>query len=162
MNPRRYADDTQVPISRSRYELDELLRRWGAEGVQWTDDWANGKITLRFVWPRENQRYAARFDVRLPNPAEIRERLQTYGGTNTQREQRIRRELEGRGRAEMRLLVLWIKAALNAVAGGIVDAETVFLPFLEGRDGQTVAEVARPRLPALLGGSADRLLGDGR
>jgi hypothetical protein len=41
-------------------------------------------------------------------------------------------------------------------------ADTLFLPWLVGKDGRTVAEVARPRLHELLQGSASRLLGDGK
>jgi hypothetical protein len=57
-----------------------------------------------------------------------------------------------------RVLLLWLKAALNAVDSGLIDVETIFLPFLEDRNGKTIAEIALPRLGVLLEGSAARLL----
>jgi hypothetical protein len=59
---------------------------------------------------------------------------------------------------EHRVLLLWIKAAFNAVEAGIVTAEQIFLPFLEGADGKTVSEIAIPRMAELTRGSAGRLL----
>jgi hypothetical protein len=84
---RRFAEDTSAPISRSRGEIDQLLRSWGAQGIQWTDDFEH-----------------------------------------------------------------------DAVDSGLVDAETLFLPFLEDKNEKTIAEIALPRLGVLLEGSANRLL----
>jgi hypothetical protein len=43
-----------------------------------------------------------------------------------------------------------------------VSAAALFLPFLEGADGQTFGEVALPRLSKMLTQGAHALLGDGR
>lgn len=56
------------------------------------------------------------------------------------------------------MLLNWLKAALNAVDAGLVEVEAIFLPWLVGTDGRTLREVAIPRLPALLKGSAVGLL----
>lgn len=154
---RRYAEDTTVPVSKSRGELDALLRGWGAQGIQWTDDFEHDRVMLRFVWPRGEQRFMARFVVRLPT----REQLAVDavdGRSGRTSESKLRALMDARGKREHRLLVLWLKAALNAVDAGLVDAETLFLPFLEGKDGQTFAEAALPRLADLTTGSAARLL----
>ena len=72
------------------------------------------------------------------------------------------RRADQAARAGHRVLLLWIKAALNAVAAGLLTAEEVFLPHMEGSDGRTVAEVALPRLRDLLTGApASRLLPQG-
>jgi len=154
---RRFAEDTAVPISRSRGEIDQLLREWGATGLQWTDEYDRDLVSLRFVWPHEGNRYMARFSIKLPSRNDfegqaIDKRSQTVS------EAKLERLMRGRGRQEHRVLLLWLKAALNAVDAGIVKAQEVFLPFLEGKDGRTVAEVAVPQLTKLLAGSASRML----
>lgn len=159
---RRFADDTAVPVSRSRGEIDRLLREWGARGLQWTDDWEHGRVALKFLWRAgDGKDYLARFSVALPTDDELREEAR-HGGRGKFLPGKFERLAEGRGRQEHRLLGLWLKAALNAVESGIVSAETLFLPFLEDRQGRTVAEIAIPRLGQLLEGGAARLLGDGR
>jgi hypothetical protein len=148
---RRYAEDTSVPVAKSRGEIDKILREWGAQGVQWTDDWARDLVQLRFLWTAGGSQYLARFDVQLPKHAEV----QAAHPNAPARAQTI---LEQGQRSAHRVLALWLKAAFNAVAAGIVDAETIFLPFLQGQDGATVAQVALPRLPKLLAGGANLLL----
>jgi hypothetical protein len=53
---RRFAEDTSVPISRSRGAIDQLLREWGATGLQWTDEYDRDLVSLRFSWPHEGNR----------------------------------------------------------------------------------------------------------
>jgi hypothetical protein len=157
---RRYAEDTSVPVARSRGEIDSLLRDWGAVGIQWTDEFDQDRVTLRFVWPHDDVRYTARVSVKLPSRASLEE--QAIDGRSTWRKEVSKTKLaalmEARGRREHRLLLLWLKAALNAVDAQVVAAEEVFLPFLEGADGRTVGEVAVPKMHTLLRVSADRLL----
>lgn len=155
---RRYAQDTPVPISRSRGEIDSLLRSWGADGVQWTDEWTVGKITLRFIWPKDGVKYQARFVLQLPTDEQVRTDPALRNRWGEVAAGKLDKALAARGKSEHRLLLLWLKAAFNAVDAGLVSAEVLFLPFLEGSDGQTVAERALPNLPHLLIGSADKLL----
>lgn len=154
---RRYAEDTSVPISRSRAEVDRLLREWGAEAVQWSDEYAHDCVNLRFVWPKGEARYIARFRLRLPTRVDLEPQARD-GRTGRTSEGKLRRLLEDRGKREHRALLLWLKGALNAVDLGLVEAEAIFLPFMGGKDGRTVGEVFVPRMGVLMEGSADRLL----
>jgi len=154
---RRYAQDTSVAVSKSRGEIDKLLRNWSAKGIQWSDDFEHDLVSLRFIWVFEGIDYMARFSIALPSHGELnKEAYDRRTGQFSKR--KMDRLMDMRGRAEHRLLLLWFKAAVNAVAAGIVSAETIFLPFMEGKDGQTVAEIAIPRLSKLMSGSATRLL----
>lgn len=137
---RRYAETTSVSVGRSRQELDDLLRRWGCAAISWSDNFEQGWAQLSFAWKRDADVYLAKFRIKI-----------TATGHTKRDQERI-------GRQEHRVLCLWIKAALNAVDSGIIPAEAIFLPFLVGKDGQTVADVALPRLPSLLKGGADHLL----
>lgn len=160
---RRYAEDTAVPIARSRSEIDKLLREWGADGIQWSDNFRSNQVVLRFLWETAGGKYLARFEVRLPSSEDL-EPDAIDKRTRKVSQARLQKLLEERGKREHRVLLLWLRAALNAVQLGIVTAEALFLPFLEGRDGKTVAEFAIPRLAGLLSGGAERLLpaGDAR
>lgn len=158
---RRFAQETAVPISRSRGQIDDLLRDWGVTGIQWSDDYQHDRVTLRFIWEHDGLRYLARFTVGLPSRAELSKDA-IDGRSFKLNERKLDDLMRSRGRQEHRVLLLWLKAALNAVDAGIVSAEALFLPFLEGKDGRTVAEVASPRLADLLKGSAERLLPEAR
>jgi len=157
MKMRRFAEDTTVPVQKSRAEIDRLLRDWGVEGIQWQDDFANDRIQLRFVWNVSGMRYLARVGIKLPDRKAL-EKDALDGRTLRVNENKMRHLLDARGKREHRLLALWLKAALNAVDAGLIKAEELFLPFLEGKDGITVGEIAVKNLPMLLSGSAERLL----
>lgn len=157
---RRYAQDTSVPVARSRGEIDSLLQQWGCKGVQWTSEWDAGAITLRFMWEHEGNKYMARFNVKLPTDDDLMK--DAVDGRDpsgkTISAGKLEKLRQSRGQSEHRLLLLWLKAAFNAVDAGLLVAEELFLPFLEGKDGRTVAEVAIPRMADLLSGNAGRLL----
>lgn len=164
---RQFAADTNVSVGKSRREIDDLLRKWKCDGIQWTDHFAEGRIILAFLWEHDGTKYGARFTLKLPTADAIRadEKKKRskwdYRGRLSEDES-VKRRMEAQGRREMRVLYLWLKAALNAVEVWIVSAEELFLPFLVGSDGQTFAEVALPRLPTMLQGGASLLLDAGR
>lgn len=156
---KRYAEKTTVSISKSREEIDRLLRNWGCDGIAWSDNFRAGMAELRFVWPRDGVDYVARFSISMPNDAELRASDEVLDGRTGQiSEKKLEKLRDSVGKQEHRVLALWLKASLNAVHAGIVQAEVLFLPFLEGKDGRTVAEVAVPQMAELLKGSAKRLL----
>jgi hypothetical protein len=154
---RRYAEDTKVPVARSRSEIDKLLYDWGADAIQWSDDLRQSRVTLRFLWTWEGHQYVARFSLQLSSAEDLRKEA-IDRRTHRPSDRKLEALMRDRGRIEHRALVLWLKAAFNAVRSGIVSAESLFLAFFEGRDGQTVGEVALPRFSGLLTGSAVRLL----
>jgi len=130
----QFASQTTVPVSQTRGEIDFLLRQWGCKGIQWTDNFENGMVLLRFAWTFQKNPYMARLVLQ-----------------STQNEQE--------NKQRHRVLLLWLKAAFNAVDAGIVKAEEVFLPFLEVKEGQTLGEITLKQLPALMSG---RLLEQGK
>lgn len=101
--------------------------------------------------------YLARFKVNLPDDAAIKKDAidGRSGGFSPSKYQKM---IAARGRQEHRILLLWLKAALNAVEAGIIDPALLFLPWLVGRNGKTFGDVALPRLPELLLHDAGRLL----
>lgn len=156
----QYANSTTVPVAKSRAEIDSLLRRWGCDGIRWTDQFREGIVSLEFIWEHESVTYAARMRIALEDEEAIRG--QCWHSTRYQEflDSKFEKMMASRGKSEHRILLLWLKASFNAVDSGIVKAEALFLPFLMGNDGRTLAEVALPRLPDLLKGGAMKLLGD--
>lgn len=154
----RFAQDTAVPIARSRGEIDKLLRSWGATGIQWTDEFERDRVMLRFVWARGDARFTARFEINLPTATSLEPQAR-HGRSGQLLPDKMRRLLEARGKHEHRLLLLWIKAALNATDAGIVPAEVLFLPFIEVKAGSTT--VAQMTIPQLKSGGA-LMIGDGK
>jgi len=158
---KRYAADTTVPVARSRGEIDSLLRQWKCKGIQWTDQFDDGIVVLRFAWAFEGNSYMTRFTIRLPSESELMK--QAIDGRSSTKISPIKLEkLQAKqGQQEHRILLLWLKAAFNAVQAGIVRAEEIFLPFLEGANGQTVSEAVLPRLALLMTDNPSRLLTQG-
>jgi hypothetical protein len=157
---RIFAEDTSVPISRTRVAIDDLLRDWGCVKLSWADEYDERRAQLQFVWNHEGSQYLARFTLALPKVAEVKKELKA-ASRNRWRDPSDRQVADAVAQGERsayRVLLLWLKGALNAVQAGIVTAEAVFLPWLVGTDGRTVADVMVPRMQELLRGSAERLL----
>lgn len=129
-----YAKTTRVPVSRSRAQIDDVLRKWGCDQIGWRDDFKRGIAIIEFVWEHEGADYGARLKLVLP-------------------------ESDQEIRASYRVLLLWLTACFNAVDAGLIDAETIFLPFLVGPDGKTVAETALPRMKLMISSGARAMLG---
>ena len=162
---RRYAQDTEVAIERSRDQITKLLREWNTEGIGWLDDFAHDRVLLQFVIPRlvpgktEAVAYKAQFAIQLEPDADIRKAATGARGFSDVRYQDL---LNRRGRRQHRVLFIWIKAALEAVTEGVVPFEAIFLPFFVREDGTTVADAALPHLAKMLGAPINRMLTDGR
>ncbi len=154
----RYANTTTVAVAKSRADIDSLLRQWGCDGIRWTDQFLEGLVRLEFVWNHDGTNYGARFSLQLPDDDELRAES-VHATTGRFLQAKFDKLSKARGRSEHRVLLLWLKAAFNAVEAGIVTAETLFLPFIVDANGQTFAEVALPRLPMMLEGGAEQLLG---
>lgn len=153
---RKYAQGTSVPVAKTKGEIDKMLREWGCDRIVWEDDFRAGVVTLRFVWTFLDRPFAARLQVNLPTEADVREsRAARDGRSGKVNETKVARIMDRAGREEMRLLLLWLKAAFNATEAGILDPRVVFLPFFENDRGETVADLVIPKLSA---GQFTRLL----
>lgn len=145
---RRYAQGTAVGIQRSRSEIDKLLRNWGAEGAQWTDEFI-GPVShsLRFRWKYKGVTLTAKFTMTMN-----RERLEkeAYDGRTKKFSQvKLDKAVAVWSRVSHRTLVLMLKAIFNAVDLGIIQMESVFMPFLEDRHGNVLGEIVVDNLVRL-------------
>jgi hypothetical protein len=145
---RPYAEGTTIDVTRSRAELEKLLRRYGAEG-------------FAFAWhgPDERVEFAAhgrrlRFEMTAPARASVQVRGPQYGQAYADK---VDKALEAERRRRWRCLLLAVKAKLEVVESGIATFEEEFLAHVVMPNGETVGRWATPQLRALYEGAADEL-----
>lgn len=161
----RYARDTDVSVSKSQGEIQDLLRRYGADQFLsgWDDEAGIALIGFRM---RGRQ---VKFRLVMPKREEFR---YTPSQGYERSPENISKAHEQAMRQRWRALKLVIQAKLEAVEVGITDFESEFLANIVLSDGRTYGEFAIPQIdamyerggmPALLPGLSDtRALGDGR
>jgi hypothetical protein len=118
---RRYAEDTRVPVDRTKQELEQLLRKHGAEGF--AAGWDARQDRVEFLWKGKQIRFVLPRDPKTSTPQGDRQRW--------------------------RALLLVVKAKLEAVRAGIAVFEQEFFGFIviPGTD-ETIYDYAAPRLKA--------------
>jgi len=139
MASHRFAENTEVPVEKTRAELDALLSRHGAtQRATYTDDDA-GRAAVQF---RISGRMV-RLDVKLPKPSDLGHK--PYRIRIPDQEWR-KRELEQRARSAWRRLLLVVKAKLELVADGGSTFEREFLSDILLPDGRTVHQALSAQL----------------
>lgn len=139
----RYAEGTDVPVDRSRSEIERVLQRYGASGFAYS--WERREVPIAPV-PiqgaktelREFATVAFKFKevhVRLGVPMPT---ARECDGSDSKR--------DGRTRERWRAVLLVIKAKLEAVHSGISTLEHEFLANIVTAGGRTIGEVIVPRL----------------
>lgn len=113
---RSYAEDTSVPVERTRAEIEKLVR---TQGDQFMSGWEAGRAVVQF------RRTGRMYRMTLPLPKDTTSR--TYAQTE---------------RSRWRALLLSIKAKFTAVEAGIIVFEQEFLAHVILPDGRTVGEHA--------------------
>jgi hypothetical protein len=131
-----YAENTSVPVERSKAEIERVLERYGAEGFMY------GIRQDRAVIAFEANARHVRFILPFPDP-QSPEFVTTPTGrrrkgdaVNSAYDQEVRRR--------WRALALAIKAKLEAVDTGITEFDEEFLAHIVMPGGKTVAETAIP------------------
>jgi hypothetical protein len=131
-----YAEQTQVPVDRSKAEIERLLQRYGA--TEFAHGWKSDKATIMF---KMMNRYI-RFNLPLPTVGEF-----TKTATGKQRKAgtgAVTHAWEQACRQRWRALALCIKAKLESAESGIEEFETSFMGQIVMPDGKTIEESIRP------------------
>lgn len=131
--PRIFAIDTRVPVDKTRQEIIELLREWGCRSTAWAEDYDKHQVILQFSWASKSGAiYRMRFTITIPT---------SDRGRIFKPEQQAQAS-----RSAHRLLLLKLKADLNAINCGLAKAEEIFMPWMVDVDGKTIAEFLLPQL----------------
>jgi len=145
MGARRYAEGTDVPVERSKAEIESLLRKHGATGFVsgWDDELGEQRIMCRI------DGRMLRFTVTKPTPEDFVPEPGPgvpYDLSKRRRTGEKRAEQEHRRRWRAQLLV--IKAKLEMIAAGEGSIDTEFLANVMLPSGETFGEWAAPQLEA--------------
>lgn len=141
-----YAEGTEVPVERSRGEVERILAKYGAS------EFFYGSTQWQAVIAFRARKRSVRFIVPFPGIEEFRKTSGKYPKTRTPMQAEQAREVEIRRR--WRALSLAIKAKLEAVQSGIATFETEFMPYTMLANGKTVAEQLLPEVERALATSA--------
>ncbi len=127
-----YAAQTSVPVERSKQEIEQLVRRHGANAfaAMWSGE--------RYVVLFEMRGRRVRLDVPAPDAKKFPR------GQKFDQEQRRR----------WRVLLLLLKSKLEMVAAGDADFDAEFLAYLALPGDATVASRVLPELDRILKGGA--------
>jgi hypothetical protein len=132
----KYAQDTIVPVERSRAEIEKILTKYGAD--QFASGWSTDKAVITF---KINNR-AVRIEMPLPRLSDPktasyhRKAGEFYSVDAVSKESRRR----------WRCLVLYVKAKLESVESNIVSFEQAFMAHIVLPNRQTIGEWAAPQL----------------
>lgn len=144
--------ETSVSIERSQSAIRELLRKYGAGGLQFNEDFAKNSIILRFSYSVNGSEagptlYFVRLQAQVPAVKQIRGKY-----TMRKRSQAaIDRELDQNHRAAWRAVYYALKSRMESITYGIETFEEAFLAHFEagiGPEGRpvTIGERIIPRL----------------
>ncbi len=134
----KYAAGTEVPIGRSREEIEKLITRYGARRFVygWDDD--SGAAVIEF----EMRDRRVRFRMDLPQLSDHRTTPTGRARTATA----TREAWEAACRQRWRALVLVLKAKLESVETGIEEFDEAFLPQIVVPGGRPFADHALPAI----------------
>ncbi len=172
MTIKRFAEGTEVPVTKTRDELERLLTQHGAAQIRIERDMTDGRasVTFSFAKPQRMVRLDIRVDTstvpetgQRPWNNESAKFPQGWGSWTIERQRNWRKErIEQLEREAWRRLLLVVRAKLELVAGGDTTIEREFLADIMTANGGTVYEgIARiiehqyqtgEMTPLLLGG----------
>lgn len=152
-----FAENTSVPIERSRAEIERLVAAAGA--TRFSSGWEADRAIIVFFL---RERFV-RFELAYPAPSDPRLQTKRNGRIVETSAAVLAQRLDQERRRLWRCLLLTIKAKCEAVSSGIVTFEQEFLSYVILPDGRTVADAAAPMIAeAYATGKTPLLLGDGR
>lgn len=123
-------EDTSVPVGVSQARIRDMLRKAGAEGVYFAEEWHPPKCIVRFVWPLPAGKVIVRLEA---HPLEATSRL----------------KVDQRERQAWRGLYWYLEGTLKAATFGLVRFEEVFLAHIEDpSSGRRIGDVLIPELEA--------------
>ena len=146
----RFASDTSVSAERSETEIKRTLVRYGADDIV---SGQSSRLNQAFV---QFQFKGLPVEVRIPLPNAMDKRFTQTPGRGRKRDAgAARTEWEKACRQQWRVLLLLIKAQLEAVENKLMKPEEAFLPWLRLPDGRTMITALQSAIPQLLSERGD-------
>ena len=130
----RFAEQTEVPTSKTRGEIEEMLAEFGAKGVLMGVDYETGETMLQFI-ARDR---LVKFILTMPQLNEFR---LTAVKKEVRSEEAMWKAYHQACRQRMRQLKLVLKAKLESIETNIETFEQAFLANVVWPDGRTTHEL---------------------
>jgi len=130
-----YAKDTQVPVSKSQYDIQYLLKKAGAQQVGTFEDMVNHMAVVCF----QHEGLAITIPVPLPNPSDKAFTHTPSRGTRRTKES-AEKEYSTEINRRWRVMLLLIKAKLEAIELGFSTVRREFLSDIRLPSGGTVEQ----------------------
>jgi len=146
-----YAANTNVPVSKSRAEIEHLLTRHGATRFASMSESGRGVI----MFEAEGRRVM--FSLPLPKREEFAQRLK-HGRMQPASPDWTDAAHEQACRSRWRSLALIIKAKLEAVDSGVSTFQDEFLAFIVLPGGDTVGSYVAAQIEAIYQGGMPTML----
>lgn len=138
-----YAIKTEVPVEKSRAEIERMLTRYHAS--KFASGWSEHGAVLMF----EAKGRRVRFDLPMPDPKDKRFTQDKRRPWRSRPADAAHKAYEQDCRARWRALALVIKAKLEAVESGITTFEDEFLAHIMLPSGGTFGEWASKQLATI-------------
>ena len=149
-----YAKTTSVAPEKSRQEIEEALRRYGADAFGYAVDDVQRRAAIQF----RLQSRLMRLDVRLPDKADPAFQVKA-ANQYSQKGRFSQAAYDQAMRQRWRALLLFVKAALEAVENQALTLDQALLSAVVAPNGQTLAEVYEGQIKqAVLEGRTPPLL----
>lgn len=139
---KKFAENTDVPVSRTRAELEDLLGKYGATATAIFNSADSAAVAFEM--------HGRRIMMKLKLPTIDSDEFQyaVYGARGRQKRtaEAAKLALEKACRRKWRSLLLAVKAKLVAVEDEVETFEEAFMAHVVMPDGTTVADHVRPRI----------------
>jgi hypothetical protein len=153
-NPFVKSATTTTPVSNSKAELEQMLRRYGAEGYSVAHNYALGKVLVSFLIPDSTAKGAAIVPVQVNVDVQGVYRALYGKPPHSGYDAKLMEKAE---RVAWRNLILWVDAQLSAATIGLQTITEGFLAHaVIGPNGERGADY----LPHLLDSSRMLRAGD--
>lgn len=133
----KFAENTTVPVEKSRAEIEKLITRYGATSTAFMNAKGQGRAIVAF----EANGRRIMFELKLPDVTE--KRFQRDGRGSVLSADKRLDKWEQACRQSWRALALVIKAKLEAVESGITSFEKEFYAHIVLPGGMTVYDATK-------------------
>jgi hypothetical protein len=141
-----YAANTEVPVERSRAEIERTLERYGATAFAY--GWDRARAQIEFAASGRRIRFVLPLPDRDDKQFTHYSRGKSFKTLYERTPEAAQKKWEKASRQRWRALNLVIKAKLEAVEAGISEFEDEFLAHIVLPDGSTFGAWARPQIAA--------------
>ncbi len=117
----RFAESTTVEVAKNQGEIVAMVTKRGATDFMCGQ--LGGRHFVAFMYRG--------FPVKLTCPALDPKKLRTPEA------------MQQEERRQWRVMLLWVKAQLEAIDNGLLEPFAVFMPYMQLKDGRTVSEAAK-------------------